>query len=85
MHLTEISLNPNLQFNKDFSEAMLKLTFRLNLEHDMVIKLIRDEMLLAKKIIISTELRGIQISEKRKYLFNLHSLLPKDYNFTQSQ
>jgi hypothetical protein len=85
VHLTEISLNPNLQFNKDFSEAMLKLTFRLNLEHDMVIKLIRDEMLLAKKIIISTELRGIQISEKRKYLFNLHSLLPKDYNFTQSQ
>lgn len=51
----------------------------------MVIKLLRDEMLLAKKVIVSTELRGIQISERRKYLFNLYSLLPKDYNFTQSQ
>ena len=63
----------------------MKLTFKLNLEHDMVIKLLRDEMLLAKKIIVSTELRGVQISDRRKYLFNLFSLLPKDYNFTHSQ
>ena len=63
----------------------MKLTFKLNVEHDMVIKLLRDDMLLAKKIIVSTELRGLQITDKRKYLFNLHSLLPKDYNFTNSQ
>lgn len=62
----------------------MKLTFKLNIEHDMVIKMLHDDLLLAKKISISTEIRGVQTIDKRKYLFNLYALLPKDYNFTHS-
>lgn len=63
----------------------MKLSFKLNLEHDMVIKMLKEDLHLAKKIAISTEIKGVQISDKRFYLFHLHSLLPKDYNFTHSQ
>jgi hypothetical protein len=43
-----------------------------------------DDLNICKKISISTEIRGIQTADKRKYLFNLHTLLPKDYNFTNA-
>lgn len=43
-----------------------------------------DDLNICKKISISTEIRGIQTADKRKYLFNLHTLLPKDYNFTHA-
>jgi len=66
---------------KDFSESLLKLTFKMNLEHDTVVKILNDDLKVAKKVSISTELRGVQTVDKRKYIFNLHSLSPKDYNF----
>lgn len=43
--------------------------------------MLNDDLKIAKKVAVSTEIKGVQTSDKRKYLFNLHSLLPKDYNF----
>lgn len=43
--------------------------------------MLNDDLKSVKKIAISTEIRGVQTTDKRKYLFNLHNLLPKDYNF----
>ncbi len=44
-------------------------------------KVVHNDSKSAKKISISPELRGVQTTDKRKYLFNLHSISPKDYNF----
>jgi hypothetical protein len=45
------------------------------------VKVLHDELKIAKKVAVSTEIRGVQTPDKKKYLFNLHTLLPKDYNF----
>lgn len=58
---------------------MLKLTFKLNLEYDHVVKDIQTSK--AKKMIINHDIKGMQLMDRRKYIFGLEGLSPIDYNF----
>ena len=60
---------------------MLKLTYKLNLTYENVVKLNEDENRPAKRLLINPEIKGLQAMDRKRYFFNLHSLMVKDYNF----